>query len=293
MRSVLLAAVLVASTATPMHGADCTVPAFKFFFGQRSSASITAGSGYTCHLYLNEKPGAAQSARVSALPRHGTVTAHGNDIAYRSAPGFTGRDQFTFRVVRGVKTATIEVIVSVKELDGAPLPPTGPIGLSEYTPWLAHIHGPEQAVGAFYFIRGFVPRARDDDRHHGAQYFLQSLSDAGWDVFNGKYPHDLAYPGNEDAHERVAEFVRNRVKELNMAPHGPRFSTMYSGHACKHSWRRWRRSTARVRPFLPVIFAPSSTAIRSRASMPGGLSRPRACSGTLTSSFPRRAARRG
>ena len=95
MKRVLIAAVLVASTATPMHGADCTIPAFKFFFGQRSSASITAGSGYPCHLYLNEKTGFAQSARVRALPRHGTVTVHGNDIAYRSAPGFTGSDEFT------------------------------------------------------------------------------------------------------------------------------------------------------------------------------------------------------
>jgi hypothetical protein len=217
MRSVLIAAALVALTATPMDGADCTVPAFKFFFGQRSSASITAGSGYTCHLYLNEKTGFAQSASVRALPRHGTVTVHGNDIAYRSAPGFTGSDEFTFRVVRGGKAATIEVSVSVKELDGTPLPPSGPIGLGEYVPWLARVRGPEQAMGAFYFIRGFVPRDRDDDRHHAAQYFLLSLSDAGWDVFNGKYPHDLAYPGNEGAHERVAEFVRNRVKELKDA----------------------------------------------------------------------------
>jgi pimeloyl-ACP methyl ester carboxylesterase len=145
----------------------------------------------------------------------------------------------------GPGTGTVHVSVSAKEPDdgivanSTPMKLTepGPIRLLEYTPWLMRNRGPQNSVGVVYFIRGFVGGDRDDDRHQAPQYFLRSFSEAGWDVIYAKYPQSLVYPGNEEGHDRPAEFVAGRMQELK--------STGY----CRvilggQSWGAWISMTA-------------------------------------------------
>jgi pimeloyl-ACP methyl ester carboxylesterase len=206
---------------TSALAASCVMPKWHFVFEQRTSATMTVSSGAFCQTSLNSRitsgGSVIQKVIVSAPPRNGTATAQGLGVFYRSDSGFQGHDSFAFTIMgrsnTGQRSATVEVSVTVKAPEGIPLSVSGPIELLEYTPSLIQNRGPKDAVGVIYFVRG-GGSLRYDDRHHAPQYFLTSLSQAGWDVIYAKYPDKLAYPGPEEAHKRVAEFLRDRVAGL-------------------------------------------------------------------------------
>jgi pimeloyl-ACP methyl ester carboxylesterase len=218
MAPLLIAAGLAVLACSDANA--CSVKQWRFAFGQQNSAQMSATSGAFCQTILDSPTtrGGVRSVRITAPPRNGTATALGRGLVYKSNSGFAGRDAFSFAIIGGGKgaqrIANVRMSVAVAAPKGAPLPRSGPITLHEYTPWLVTNRGPAKAVGVFYFIAGLTPEEPDDDRHQAPQYFLKSLAEAGWDIVYAKYPQTLAYPGHEDAHRRVAEFIRARVQQL-------------------------------------------------------------------------------
>jgi pimeloyl-ACP methyl ester carboxylesterase len=281
IKSVILAAFLALSAPPDSQASACAVSPWRFAFGKQTSANMSASTGAICQTYLDApaaRGGTVRSIRIIDQPRNGKATALGRGLVYKSNSGFQGRDAFSFAIIgsgkRAQRTATVRVSVAVAPPRGSALPGSGPIALREYTPWLIQSRGAENAKGVFYFIAGLLPDEPDDDRHHAAQYFLKSMAEAGWDVIYAKYPQGLAYPGHEDAHKRVAAFVRERIEDLKERGY---HRVILGGQ----SWGAWATLVAEARGDLRAdalfLMAPATygrkTALSGRPNLSFSLNR--------------------
>jgi hypothetical protein len=109
-----LTALALALAGTSAHA--CVVPFVRTFAGHTVDGTMSARSGKPCRIRLRFSRGPTTGARIVARPSNGTVSiGAGNDIVYRSRPGFVGRDQFTYErtglgagnapVTRGVRVS--------------------------------------------------------------------------------------------------------------------------------------------------------------------------------------------
>jgi hypothetical protein len=100
--------------------AQCAVEPWGIpYFGSNTSTAMSAGSGQPCKVYANVGgTNIVNSVAVIAPPRHGAASVSDNVVTYRSRPGFTGSDSFTFQVSGsgpgGSGSSSVQVGVSVQ-----------------------------------------------------------------------------------------------------------------------------------------------------------------------------------
>lgn len=122
MRAVSIASGLAAAlaSATPA-AADCVISRGNWFLGENASSRMTVKSGEPClrTVTLNSGAAAIDSLRVVEKARHGLAGISGrSNYAYRSNPGFVGRDSFVVEIAgeksrggKGRTRITVEVTV--------------------------------------------------------------------------------------------------------------------------------------------------------------------------------------
>jgi hypothetical protein len=100
--------------------AQCAVQPWGIpYFGSNTSTAMSAGSGQPCQVYANVGgTNIVNSVAVIAAPREGSASVSDNVVTYRSRPGFTGSDSFTFQVSGsgpgGSGSSSVQVSVSVQ-----------------------------------------------------------------------------------------------------------------------------------------------------------------------------------
>ncbi len=100
--------------------AQCAVQPWGIpYLGSNTSTSMSAGSGQPCQVYVNAGgTNVISSVVVTAPPANGTVSASDDVVTYRSRPGFSGQDSFTFSVSGsgpgGSGSSSVQVNVSVQ-----------------------------------------------------------------------------------------------------------------------------------------------------------------------------------
>ena len=100
--------------------AQCAVEPFYIpYLGSNTTTNMSASSGQPCQIYPSAGgTNVMTGIGISSAPSNGTATASGDVIVYRSQPGFTGQDSFTFTITGsgpgGSGTSAIQVGVSVR-----------------------------------------------------------------------------------------------------------------------------------------------------------------------------------
>jgi hypothetical protein len=118
-RTVILFLLILASSSAPAP-AQCAVQPWGIpYLGSNTSTSMSVGSGQPCQVYVNAGgTNVISSVAVTVPPGNGTVSASDDVVTYRSRPGFTGQDSFTFSVSGsgpgGSGTSSVQVNVSVQ-----------------------------------------------------------------------------------------------------------------------------------------------------------------------------------
>jgi hypothetical protein len=109
--------------------ARCSVPNFRFTFGQPGSAGMTVGSGEPCNIKLREaNVSVFKRTSVAARPAKGSVTVLSPiNITYRARPGQQGQDSFVLKISGtregAPKTTQLTVTVLVEGHGGATAAP--------------------------------------------------------------------------------------------------------------------------------------------------------------------------
>jgi hypothetical protein len=119
MRAVVVAAIVLGCSCAPGYALCAVEPWGIPYFGSSTSTWMSAGSGQPCQVYANVGgTNIVNSVAVIAPPRHGTASVSDNVVTYRSRPGFTGADSFTFQVSGsgpgGSGSSSVQVGVSVQ-----------------------------------------------------------------------------------------------------------------------------------------------------------------------------------
>ena len=118
LRAVAVASILACSCGAGY--AQCAVEPWGIpYFGSNTSTAMSAGSGQPCRIYAGAGgTNIVNSVAVIASPRHGTASVSDTVVTYRSRPGFTGQDSFTFQVSGsgpgGSGSSSVQVSVSVQ-----------------------------------------------------------------------------------------------------------------------------------------------------------------------------------
>ncbi|MFN3349386.1 Ig-like domain-containing protein [Pseudorhodoplanes sp.] len=119
LRAFVTASVLLGCSYGPAL-AQCGVQPWGIpYLGSNTSTSMSVGSGQPCQVYVNVGgTNIITSVAVTAHPSHGTASARDDIVTYRSRPGFTGQDSFTFSLSGsgpgGSGTSSVQVSVSVQ-----------------------------------------------------------------------------------------------------------------------------------------------------------------------------------
>lgn len=100
-------------------GQACQVPAIGTLENQTTTGHMYASPGKPCWIFFGSSTGPMNSVRVVQQPANGEAKVREQAVGYRSRPGFTGSDSFTY-ARHGLNTQgrpvvrTVNVIVSVK-----------------------------------------------------------------------------------------------------------------------------------------------------------------------------------
>lgn len=119
LRAVVIASILWGFTCASAF-AQCAVEPWGIpYFGSNTSTAMSVGSGQPCQVYASVGgTNIVTSVAVIAPPREGTASVSDNVVTYRSRPGFTGQDSFTFSVSGsgpgGSGSSSVQVSVSVR-----------------------------------------------------------------------------------------------------------------------------------------------------------------------------------
>jgi hypothetical protein len=118
-RTVVLC-LLVLGCSSGAAFAQCAVEPWGIpYFGSNTSTAMSVDSGQPCQVYANVGgTNIVTSVAVIASPRDGMASVSDNVVTYRSRPGFTGQDSFTFSVSGsgpgGSGSSSVQVSVSVQ-----------------------------------------------------------------------------------------------------------------------------------------------------------------------------------
>lgn len=118
-QTVILFLLILASSSAPAL-AQCAVQPWGIpYLGSNTSTSMSVGSGQPCQVYVNAGgTNIISSVAITVPPGNGSVSAGDDVVTYRSRPGFTGQDSFTFSVSGsgpgGSGTSSVQVNVSVQ-----------------------------------------------------------------------------------------------------------------------------------------------------------------------------------
>lgn len=120
MHRIVVFCLLVLGCSSGAALAQCAVEPWGIpYFGSNTSTWMSAGSGQPCQVYANVGgTNVVTSVAVIAQPREGSASVSDNVVTYRSRPGFTGQDSFTFEVSGsgpgGSGSSSVQVSVSVR-----------------------------------------------------------------------------------------------------------------------------------------------------------------------------------
>jgi hypothetical protein len=92
---------------------DCYLSRYSVYFGSDGSATMTVKSGQTCDEPIYSGGPRIHSLTISSPAKNGTAFTNGNDLAYRSKPGFTRSDRFVVTLTSFLGTSHLTVDVNV------------------------------------------------------------------------------------------------------------------------------------------------------------------------------------
>lgn len=110
----------VATIVMSMPALACSVPFIRTFPGHVVTGTMTVKSGKTCSIPVAWSAGPMLSAKIVQRPTNGLVSIAGsNRIVYRSRPGFSGRDSFTYSrsgtdTRNNANVRTVQIVVTVR-----------------------------------------------------------------------------------------------------------------------------------------------------------------------------------
>lgn len=117
MKFILPLGLALLVPVTAEAASKCFTPRFVSLVGQTVNAQMIAESGRSCGIGLVSSDGPVKSTWISTQARNGTATATGTRVSYKSRPGFTGRDSFTYSrtlIDRYGKPGTKIVVVTIE-----------------------------------------------------------------------------------------------------------------------------------------------------------------------------------
>jgi len=96
IKRAVLSCVLTMAFSAGASAADCLVPSIRTLENQTVQGHMYAKTGKHCSIIVLGSRGPMFGVRVLSSPGHGVVAVQGQQIVYRSSPGYVGEDHFAY-----------------------------------------------------------------------------------------------------------------------------------------------------------------------------------------------------
>jgi hypothetical protein len=96
IKAAALSCVLTIALSAAASAANCRVPLIRTLENQTVQGHMFARTGQRCSISLHGSRGPMFGIRVLSSPSNGVVAVQGQQIVYRSKPGYVGEDHFAY-----------------------------------------------------------------------------------------------------------------------------------------------------------------------------------------------------